>query len=319
MSAHYGKFVAYFRVSTDRQGKSGLGLDAQREAVMNYLNGGRWSLVDEFTEVESGKRADRPELEKALAACKKQRARLVIAKLDRLSRNLAFIATLMESGVEFVAVDNPHANKLTIHILAAVAQHERIPPRLQLAGRANLLRLRPRFCARWGACCLPPRQITSGRLKSSRCWNVLRDQSIVLHPKTGAATSLYTECVALALGGRAPRPAGIRPRVGAATGTARMRGANGLCQASTKAPKLRVASRAPGAVSSRSGSAGLGLSKGSLRSRSRGLACILRSRLPTRALLFHAAAALTSSKGCKIAPTCTCVHTPPRAVRTLRH
>ena len=122
---HYGKFVAYFRVSTDRQGKSGLGLDAQREAVMNYLNGGRWSLVDEFTEVESGKRADRPELEKTLAACKKQRARLVIAKLDRLSRNLAFIATLMESGVEFVAVDNPHANKLTVHILAAVAQHER--------------------------------------------------------------------------------------------------------------------------------------------------------------------------------------------------
>src|ERR1700680_3867929 len=81
MSPHFGKFVAYFRVSTDRQGKSGLGLDAQREAVMNYLNGGRWSLVDEFTEVESGKRADRPELEKALAACKKQRARLVIAKL----------------------------------------------------------------------------------------------------------------------------------------------------------------------------------------------------------------------------------------------
>ena len=98
MSAHYGKFVAYFRVSTDRQGKSGLGLDAQREAVMNYLNGGRWSLVDEFTEIESGKSADRPELRRALAACKKQRARLVIAKLDRLSRNLAFIATLMESG-----------------------------------------------------------------------------------------------------------------------------------------------------------------------------------------------------------------------------
>ena len=73
MSPHYGKFVAYFRVSTDRQGKSGLGLDAQREVVMNYLNGDRWSLVDEFTEVESGKRADRPELEKALAACKKQK------------------------------------------------------------------------------------------------------------------------------------------------------------------------------------------------------------------------------------------------------
>ena len=75
--------------------------------------------------VESGKRADRPELARALDACRKYKARLVIAKLDRLSRNLAFIATLMDSGVEFVAVDNPHANKLTIHILAAVAEHER--------------------------------------------------------------------------------------------------------------------------------------------------------------------------------------------------
>jgi DNA invertase Pin-like site-specific DNA recombinase len=125
MPAHQGRFVAYFRVSTDRQGRSGLGLEAQREAVENYLNGGRWSLVAEFTEIESGKRNDRPELERALAACKKQKAKLVIAKLDRLSRNLAFIATLMDSGVEFIAVDNPHANKLTIHILAAVAQHER--------------------------------------------------------------------------------------------------------------------------------------------------------------------------------------------------
>jgi DNA invertase Pin-like site-specific DNA recombinase len=125
MPAHQGKFVAYFRVSTDRQGKSGLGLEAQRKSVLDYLDGGRWDLVGEFTEIESGKHNDRPELEKALAACKKQKAKLVIAKLDRLSRNLAFIATLMDSGVEFIAVDNPHANKLTIHILAAVAQHER--------------------------------------------------------------------------------------------------------------------------------------------------------------------------------------------------
>jgi DNA invertase Pin-like site-specific DNA recombinase len=92
---------------------------------MDYLNGGAWELVGEFTEIESGKHSDRPELAKAITACRKQRARLVIAKLDRLSRNLAFIATLMESGVEFVAVDNPTANKLTVHILAAVAQHER--------------------------------------------------------------------------------------------------------------------------------------------------------------------------------------------------
>jgi len=125
MTAHRGRFVSYYRVSTDKQGKSGLGLDAQRRAVQQYLNGGTWSLIGEFTEIESGKRNERPELAKALAACKRQKAKLVIAKLDRLSRNLAFIATLMDSGVEFIAVDNPHANKLTVHILAAVAQHER--------------------------------------------------------------------------------------------------------------------------------------------------------------------------------------------------
>ena len=126
MAPHSGKFVAYYRVSTDRQGKSGLGLDAQREAVTSYLNGGSWQLVQELVEVESGKRADRPQLAAALAACRKHKAKLVIAKLDRLSRNLAFVATLMESGVEFVAVDNPHANRLTVHILAAVAEHERV-------------------------------------------------------------------------------------------------------------------------------------------------------------------------------------------------
>ena len=122
---HPGKFVAYFRVSTDRQGQSGLGLEAQRSAVTAYLNGGSWTMIAEFTEIESGKHADRPQLTAALAACKKHKAKLVIAKLDRLSRNLAFIATLMDSGVEFVAADNPHANKLIVHILAAVAQHER--------------------------------------------------------------------------------------------------------------------------------------------------------------------------------------------------
>src|SRR5256884_8398558 len=125
MPPHQGKFIAYFRVSTDKQGKSGLGLEAQREAVLTYLDGGRWSLVQEFVEIESGKHNERPQLAAALAACKKHKAKLVIAKLDRLSRNLAFIATLMESGVEFIAVDNPHATKLTVHILAAVAEHER--------------------------------------------------------------------------------------------------------------------------------------------------------------------------------------------------
>jgi len=89
------------------------------------LNCGAWELVAEFVEVETGKRSDRPELAKGLDACRRLKATLVIAKLDRLSRNVAFISALMESGVPFVAVDNPHATKLTIHILAAVAEHER--------------------------------------------------------------------------------------------------------------------------------------------------------------------------------------------------
>ena len=118
------RFVAYYRVSTERQGRSGLGLDAQQAAVAGFINGDA-VLNASFIEVESGKRSDRPELARAFEACRRHKAKLVIAKLDRLSRNLAFIATLMESGVEFVAVDNPHANKLTVHILAAVAQHER--------------------------------------------------------------------------------------------------------------------------------------------------------------------------------------------------
>lgn len=119
-----GKFIAYYRVSTAQQGKSGLGLDAQREAVKSYLNGGRWELAGEFTEVESGKRKNRPQLAAALAACKKQKAKLVIAKLDRLARNLHFISGLMESKTDFVAVDNPTTNRLTVHILAAVAEEE---------------------------------------------------------------------------------------------------------------------------------------------------------------------------------------------------
>jgi DNA invertase Pin-like site-specific DNA recombinase len=125
MTAHRGKFVAYYRVSTKGQGQSGLGLEAQREAVLNYLNGGSWELVGEFTEIESGKHADRPQLAAALVACKKQKAKLVIAKLDRLSRNLAFIANLLEAGTDFVAVDNPHANKAMVQMMAVFAEMER--------------------------------------------------------------------------------------------------------------------------------------------------------------------------------------------------
>jgi DNA invertase Pin-like site-specific DNA recombinase len=126
MAKHSGKWVSYLRVSTGKQGESGLGLEAQRAAVETYLNGGNWTLAAEFVEVESGKRdSNRPQLAAALAACKKLKAKLVVAKLDRLSRNVRFIATVMDSGVEFIACDNPHATRLTLHILAAVAEHER--------------------------------------------------------------------------------------------------------------------------------------------------------------------------------------------------
>jgi DNA invertase Pin-like site-specific DNA recombinase len=121
---HTGKFVAYYRVSTQRQGRSGLGLEAQQKAVLDHLNGGKWKLVAEVTEVESGKRADRPKLAEALKLCRVHGAMLIIAKLDRLARNVAFISNLMESGVDFQAVDFPQANRLTVHILAAVAEHE---------------------------------------------------------------------------------------------------------------------------------------------------------------------------------------------------
>ncbi|QIK79419.1 recombinase family protein [Sphingomonas piscis] len=121
----HGQFVAYYRVSTARQGKSGLGLDAQRRAVADFLNGGSWQLTSEFMEVESGKADDRPQLEQALAMCELTGATLVVAKLDRLSRNLAFLARLQDSGARFVAADMPEANELTIHIMAAVAQAER--------------------------------------------------------------------------------------------------------------------------------------------------------------------------------------------------
>ncbi|GAA5140890.1 hypothetical protein GCM10023213_24190 [Prosthecobacter algae] len=119
-----GKFVAYYRVSTAKQGESGLGLEAQKAAVEAYLNGGKWNLVGKFVEVESGKRKNRPQLNAALALCKKQKATLVIAKLDRLARNLHFISGLMEYRTEFLAVDNPPANRLTVQILAAVAEEE---------------------------------------------------------------------------------------------------------------------------------------------------------------------------------------------------
>ena len=119
------RFVAYYRVSTERQGRSGLGLEAQRAAVTQFLGGNNSTVICEFVEVESGGKSDRPKLGEALEACRRAKAVLLIAKLDRLARSVAFIANLMDSGMEFVAVDMPHASRFVLHVLAAVAEHER--------------------------------------------------------------------------------------------------------------------------------------------------------------------------------------------------
>jgi DNA invertase Pin-like site-specific DNA recombinase len=128
MPAHSGKFIAYHRVSTDKQGKSGLGLDAQKAAVADRLNGGRWEILETFIETESGKRVSRPQLDAALAACKKHKAKLVVAKLDRLSRNVGFIHKLLGSGVEVLFADLPELTgamgKFMLITMANVAELE---------------------------------------------------------------------------------------------------------------------------------------------------------------------------------------------------
>lgn len=120
------KIISYIRVSTQKQGQSGLGLEAQRLAVQSYLQSSGAVLVAEFVEIESGRKTDkkRPKLKAALDACKKEKAVLVVAKLDRLARNVHFISGLMESKVDFIALDLPEANPLTLHVMAAFAEHE---------------------------------------------------------------------------------------------------------------------------------------------------------------------------------------------------
>lgn len=118
-------FVSYLRVSTERQGRSGLGLEAQRRAVADFLAGGAWRHLAELVEVESGSRDSRPRLAEALALCRLHGATLVIAKLDRLSRDAAFLLNLQKAGVRFVAADMPEANELVVGIMAVVAQAER--------------------------------------------------------------------------------------------------------------------------------------------------------------------------------------------------
>jgi DNA invertase Pin-like site-specific DNA recombinase len=155
-----GKFIAYYRVSTQKQGQSGLGLEAQKASVASYLNGGTWELMGEFVEVETGKGANaldkRPKLRAALEACHKHGTTLIIAKLDRLARNVHFVSGLLETGCDFVAADMPQANKVMIQMHAVMSEWERDQisvrtkaalaaanargVKLGIAGKANLKR-----------------------------------------------------------------------------------------------------------------------------------------------------------------------------------
>ncbi|MEY4597182.1 MAG: DNA-invertase hin [Bacteroidota bacterium] len=118
------KIVTYKRVSTQRQGLSGLGLEAQEAAIQAYISEHSAEVIGDFIEIESGRKANRPQLNAAIALAKKQKATLVVAKLDRLARNVHFVSGLLESKVDFVALDFPQANKFTLHIMAAMAEHE---------------------------------------------------------------------------------------------------------------------------------------------------------------------------------------------------
>jgi len=197
-----GLFIAYFRVSTDRQGRSGLGLDAQREAVLRHITTHAGKLIAEFCEIESGKRNDRPQLAAAIAAAKRAKATLIIAKLDRLARNVHFVSGLMESGVDFVAADNPHANKLMVHLLAAFAEHEReqISQRTKdalAAARARGVRL-----GRHGANCLAPANRAAAIDRARQLAPVLTELKSAGMSARQMAAELTARGVATTSGGR---------------------------------------------------------------------------------------------------------------------
>jgi DNA invertase Pin-like site-specific DNA recombinase len=205
MPAHYGKFVAYYRVSTDKQGKSGLGLDAQKEAVQQRLNGGRWQIVGEFIEVESGKRAKRPQLEAALAACKRHKAKLIVAKLDRLSRNVGFIHKLIGSGVEVLFADLPELNgamgKFMLITMANVAELEAglISERTKAALKAA--KARGVKLGRHGAEILAPQYRKEARQRAMQLAPVIKELRGKGYSMARIATELNKRRVATPRGG----------------------------------------------------------------------------------------------------------------------
>jgi DNA invertase Pin-like site-specific DNA recombinase len=173
--AHFGKFVAYYRISTPEQGNSGLGLEAQEAAVRQWLDGGTWKLLASFTEVESGKRVQRPELAKALAYCKRHKATLLIARLDRLARNVHFISGLKEARVKFVAVDMPEATPFMLHIYAAVAQEEARAISARTKAALAAAKQRGKRLGRYGADVLAPRHKAAAAQRAATLAPTLRE------------------------------------------------------------------------------------------------------------------------------------------------
>jgi len=206
MPAHHGKYVAYYRVSTDKQGKSGLGLDAQKEAVQQRLNGGRWQLVGEFVEIESGKRASRHQLEAALAACKRHKAKLIVAKLDRLSRNVGFIHKLIGSRVEVLFADLPELSgamgKFMLITMANVAELEAglISERTKAALKAA--KARGVKLGRYGAEVLAPKYKAEARERAMQQEPIISELKGRGYSMVRIATELNKRSVATPRGGR---------------------------------------------------------------------------------------------------------------------
>ena len=225
MTRHRGKWISYLRVSTKRQGESGLGLEAQRAAVEAFLNGGNWQLVEEHVEVESGKHDhNRPALHRALEACKVYGATLVIAKLDRLSRDAHFLLGLQKAGVKFVAADMPEANEMVVGIMALVAQAER--RMISERTKAALQAAKARGIKLGNPTGLPPKATTASRARGSAAtakraaafaerlrpvFTELADQSA-----QAAARELHRRGIATANGGQwsAGKVIAVRTRLG---------------------------------------------------------------------------------------------------------
>jgi DNA invertase Pin-like site-specific DNA recombinase len=142
MSPTINKYITYYRVSTNKQANSGLGLEAQEQIVKGITDKGE--VIATFTEIESGKKADRPKLQEAINMCKEKKAILLVAKLDRLSRSISFIANLMDSKVKFVCADTPEMDNFTIHLFAAMAERERVLISERTAAGLNSIKVRIR-------------------------------------------------------------------------------------------------------------------------------------------------------------------------------